>query len=260
MKPDSLFFGSVAAKYWHPEFREPNDTDLIQKEKPLFNTFVNGKRWEYHWVDALQYVLDNNKDDHYVDPDFLYTIKVSHAAWNINFEKHMKDIMFLKQKGCVLDKVLYEALYKEWEALHGKKKVKMNQMNDDFFTDAVKREFDHDWLHEFLAFGERPMHERIRKSLESPLPSKELWDKLTYQEQLQCASEEIFVVATERYLDGNPKKYKVAKGKSMKNLITSMTKGWFNLFLIENFGELYYNDEMNQHWLNKLELLKGIKK
>lgn len=248
-----LIFGSAAAKHWFPDFRDPKDLDYISRITP----FNKEKGVEYHWCEPMQYVILENKDDVFVDPDFLYTIKVSHAAWDINWDKHMKDIIFLKQKGCRLDHRLYKDLYDYWSVRHGKKKVKMSGMNQDFFKPTIDRKYDHDWLHEYLAFYERPLHERIRKDLNSPMPSKELWDKLSYEDQLKCALEETYVIATERYLfnkttEFEKLRFNIAKIKSMKNLVTSMSKGWFNLFLIENFGELYYND-LDEHWKEKIK-------
>ena len=39
----------------------------------------------------------------------------------------------------------------------------MNVENDNFFKGNIKRKFDHDWLHEQIAFNKRPMNEKIRK-------------------------------------------------------------------------------------------------
>ena len=250
-----LVFGSTAAKYWFPDFREPKDLDYISQIIP----FNKEKGVEYHWCEPMRYVILSNKDDVFVDPDFLYTIKVSHAAWDINWDKHMKDIIFLKKKGCQLDYWLYKDLYDYWSVHHGAKKVKMSGMNQDFFTPTIDREYDHDWLHEYLSFYDRPLHERIRKNMDSPLPSKALWDKLSYEDQLKCALEETYVIATERYLFNRTKEFdklcfNIAKIKSLKNLVTSMSKGWFNLFLIENFGELYYNDS-DEHWKERIKNL-----
>lgn len=249
---EKLIFGSTALKYWFPDHPyEPKDLDYICKAKSINHQ----KGVEYHWCDGLQYVIDNNKHPEYADPDFLYTIKVSHAAWDVFWDKTMHHIIFLKDKGCKLDEKLYNILYKEWEVIHGRKKVKLNVENKDFFTKTIQREYDHDWLHEYLAFDERPMHERIRKDLNNPLCSKELWDTLNHQDKIKCALEETYVIATERYLDDSMR-FKQAKIKSLKNLIVSATKGWFNLFLIENFKELYYNDIYDLHWISKIKELK----
>lgn len=243
-----LIYGSVALKHWFPSFpNKPNDIDYISKENK--KTIDE----QHYWIDSFQYILDNNVDDKYVDANFLYTIKISHASWDINWDKTMKHIAFMKKLGCVVDQTLYKMLYKEWEIIHGKKKVDLTSKNDKFFTGNITREYDHDWLHEFLAFGERPLHEKIRKNPESPLCSKELWDNLTHEDKCKCALEEIYVVATERFISkGLPTK--TSKYRSMRNLITSMTKGYFNYFMLDNFEELLYNDD--EYWIKKLKELK----
>ena len=84
-----LIFGSTALKYWFPDFkREPKDLDYISQTKPRPGT----KGVEYIWEDSFQYVLENNVDPKYVDPAFLYTIKVAHAAWDVRWDKTMHDI------------------------------------------------------------------------------------------------------------------------------------------------------------------------
>lgn len=247
-----LIFGSRAMQYWFPDCREPKrDIDIITPEK-----LKSSREIEYHWCDSFQYVFDHNKDKVYVDPDFLYTIKVSHAAWDIHWEKTMFDIRFLQAKGCKLYQGLYEMLVKEWEVIHGdKKRVNLNKPNEYFFDDAVTRKYNHDQLHQHFKFYDEPLHTKIRLDLSKALPSKELWDKLSEDDKLKCALEEIMVIATERYLFSEcPIPAKLAKYKAMKRLITSMTKGWFNLFLIVNFEQLLYYS--NEHWKRKLEELK----
>lgn len=235
-----LIFGSRAAKHWFPDFREPKgDIDYITKDK-----LQSSREKEYHWVDAFQYVLENNKSTQYVDPDFLYTIKVSHAAWDIHFDKTMLDIMFLQKKGCKLDYELYNMLLKEWEVIHGHKKVNLNKPNEYFFDDAVNRKHSHDELHQLLKYYDEPLHTKIRTDLSNAMPDYNKWCDLTPTDQFRCALEEIYVVATERYILPHNIPIKHAKQKALKQLITSMTKGWFNLFLIVNFEKLiYYNDE-----------------
>lgn len=243
----NLIFGSTAAKYWFPDFREPKDLDIISKDKLMTPEI------QYYWQESFQYIINNNNDTKYVDPNFLYTIKVSHAAWDIHWDKTMHDIKFLKNKNCILDKHLYDFLLEEWEILHRNKQINLNKKNEEFFKDDVDRKYDHDWLHNYLAFYEEPLHNKIKVDKSKALCNEHLWNRLSYEDKIKCAMEEIYVVATERYISRNITP-KVSKVKSLKNLITSMTKGWFNLFLIENFDTLLAFD--NTHWINKLKDLK----
>lgn len=248
-----MLIGSVALKHWFPDFpHKTKDVDILSCQRTK-NIPIPDAKVEIHNIEkapSLYYIIENNKDDFYADPDMLYTLKVSHAAWDIHWDKTMAHIIFLKDKGCKVIPEFYDLLWKDWCRIHGdKSKIKLDMKNEEFFTEAVERTYDHDWLHGFLAFDSEPMHNKIRKNHESPLCSKELWLQLSHDDKIKCALEEIYVVATERYLFKNERKqpWMKAKSKSMKNLITSMTKGWFNLFLIDNFKELLYND-YDEHW------------
>lgn len=122
---------------------------------------------------------------------------------------------------------------------HGAKKVKMECPNKGFFKGNIERRYDHDWLHEQFAFYDRPLNEAIRRNLDSPLCSKSLWGKLSKEDKVKCALEELHVLTAERYIFVKKRMpWKHAIVKMLKQMIVSSTRGWFNLFLIENFEEL----------------------
>ncbi len=228
-----LIYGSTAIKHWFSDFREPNDLDIIEQ-----NPRKSSKEIQYYWIDSFEYIIKNNKNLKYVDPNFLYTIKVSHASWDINWVKTMKDIEFFQEKGCELDIELYNILYKEWTKIHGKKNVKMNVPNEGFFKSNIQRDFDHDWLHEQFSYHKRPLNEKIRENINSPLCSESLWKNLTDDDKIKCAKEEIYVLMYERYLGNSLIPLNIGLIKILKKMITSTTSGFFNLFLIMNFKSL----------------------
>lgn len=243
-----LIYGSTATKHWYPEFRIPNDLDFISNEQywiPLENSY---------WIDAFKY-LENNKHHQYVDPNFLLTIKISHACYNIHWDKTMKDIGFLLNKGCVLDKDFYNLLLKDWEIIHGKKKVNLNVPNEEFFKENITRKYSHDDLHVHLAFYSEPLHTKIRKDLTSPLCSEDMFNELSKEDKIKCMLEEMYVFMFERFLlPGKTKSLKQAKYLALKQLVTSSTKGWFNLAIILNFEELIMSDiSCLQTKLNELQ-------
>jgi hypothetical protein len=238
-------------KYWYSDSREPKDLDIIDKNSPK-----STKETEYYWTDAFQYILDNNKDSAYVDPNFLITIKMSHLAWDINWDKHMKDYLFLKSKGLEVNEELFKLLYKDWENIHGKKSVKMNVPNKGFFKDNIKREIEHDKLHEYFMFYDRPLNERIRQDLSKPYCSEYMWDKLSEEGKFKCAIEEIFVLTYER--NSSIKSVPHAITKTIKQMITSTTSGWFNIYLIENFENL--RKEYHSHYRERVNLIKSQRK
>ena len=258
-----LIYGSAAIKYHFPNYdKELNDLDIITREDNKLHLEISGcKRIEQYYLPEFEYIFENNRDELYVDPDFLYTIKISHLSWDINWDKHMKAAIFLEEQGCKLDKELYDSLMIAWQRVHGKKSVKMNVKNSDFFKENIYRKFNHEYLHEQFAFYERPLNERIRKDLDSPLCSEELWNLLCTEDKIRCALEEIYVLAAERYIfvkeDERSWKLEHAVVKTLKNMITSTTSGWFNLFLKENFNLL--RTARLDHIIEKIRKLKDLK-
>jgi hypothetical protein len=112
--------------------------------------------------DVKKHILDKNKNDIYVDPNFLLTIKTSHAGWDIHWEKTMADILFLKKQGCVVDKELYNRLVKDWIGVHGKKWASLKgKTSTTFFEDAVPRKYIHDDIHEVVAVYDKPLYENL---------------------------------------------------------------------------------------------------
>ena len=255
---DTLIFGSIALKHWYPDLkREPKDLDIISKEKIEFQKA--SKRIETHWVPSFQYILDNNKDQVFVDPDFLYTIKISHALYDIWWDKTMFDIRFMQQKKCVLKKQLYRLLQIDWDYKHGRNKnFKVKGPPIEFFTSLISRQFPHDLLHYKIKFFDVPMHCKIRPKANDVLVSKSLWDALSYEEKLICAIEEASVFALERYWNIASPKFAFSKG--LKQLIISSTRGFFNLFLIENFFEiLKFDKKYPIFYKTYMELFKEIR-
>lgn len=261
-----LIYGSTAIKHFFPEYeREPKDLDIIIREDNKLLTqhleIPGYKRIEQYYLPEFEYIFEHNVDVDFVDPDFLYTIKMSHLSWDINWDKHMKSAIFLKERGAELDKTLYNSLMIAWSRVHGKKSVKMNVKNSEFFKENIYRKYNHEFLHEQFAFYDRPLNERIRKDLDSPLCSEELWNLLSEDDKLKCALEEIYVLAAERFIfvQEVDKSWKLehAVTKTLKNMITSTTSGWFNTYLKENFNTLRtYNVP---HIIDKINYLKDLK-
>lgn len=247
-----LFIGSVAAKHWWPEFRTPRDIDILT---PLTLSGSNSQicMVETSWHDAASLIIDANSHSTFADPDMLFTIKVSHAEWNIKWEKTMHDIAFMQRLGCKLLPEVDKALVKVWQQVHGKKKVNMARSMDTFFNDAVKREHDHEHLHELVAFNGRPMHERLREDHSTAWCSVERFNALTSSEQAETALEEILATAIERgklttsHLQSQKT---IAVNQAYFKLVTSMTTGWFARYLILNRNHLLC--DRRTQWMNKL--------
>lgn len=241
-----MLVGSRAAKLWYPDFREPNgDWDFKARKAPsTFAGEVISDRVEQHWDESWPDSWDNLAA---ATPNMLYTIKVSHAFWDLpgnSWNKHMNDIIFFQRKGCTLMPVMYDILYKTWIAKHGAKRANLAMTSEDFFSDAVNRKYDHDSLHESCAYYDRPLYESILKDGEAVLTDKSKFYALPYDDQLKLIREEVYATALERWVI--PSNYtcspRAAYAKAIKKTIVSLTKGWFALWIVENYSNLYAPD------------------
>lgn len=234
--------GSAALKEHFPDLtRKPKDRDYFSASALPQDGFVgSNERIETFWHDDLS-LWDWGS---IATPDELYTIKVSHAFWelkNRSWSKHMMDVLFLQSKGAKLIPELYKILYKVWEDTHGKKKVNLEADPDEFFNDKiVKRIFDHDSIHESVAYYDRPLFERILRDNSDVAVDKSKWDAMDHEDKLKMVREEIYATALERKLV--PSDYTSSPGAAynwtLQKTITSLTKGWFALFVVENFKDL----------------------
>lgn len=248
-----LLIGSVAAKHWWPEFRAPKDIDILTPTK-----IVGGDSQvcfvETSWHKAADLIFEANFDSTFLDADLLYTLKVSHAEWDIKWDKTMSDIEFMRRKGCRLMMPVYRALIEVWREEHGRKRVNMAQPMSTFFNDAVKREYDHELLHELVAFYERPLHESLRPDHGTAWCDKSKFDALSDDDKDKVVLEETLATAIERgRLTSKSKQSEkmIAVSQATKKLITSMTTGWFALYLIINRSRLLQRRDLWMPQLNK---------
>ncbi|MFC6021531.1 hypothetical protein ACFP2T_35855 [Plantactinospora solaniradicis] len=249
-----VIIGSTAIYNQWPDFpREPKDVDLFSD-----NPEDSG---DVYWHPRLSEWWGGSATE-FATLDELYTIKVSHSAWELpngSWGKHISDAMWLKTKGAELIPELHKLLYSVWEEKHGKKKVDLTQESMDFFADAVRRRYDHDSIHVSVAYGERPLYESVLKDGASvQMDMRKVWE-LPYETQLQLFREEVYATALERILV--PKEYKHSPGAAyawaLRRTITSLTKGRSSLFLIENYDQLYRpdTDYVSRHLSRKHHLI-----
>lgn len=246
-----LIFGSSAAKHFFEDFRDPKDLDYICEKESLMT-----KETQIYWIPSFQEILDRNKDDTYVDPEFLYACKASHFKWDIHWQKTANDIIFFQRKGLTLDRDLYQKLHKDWKEVHGRRWASLKgKDSESFFMDAVKRKFNHDQIHEVVAVYERPLYERILKNPETKSVecSEEKFNQLSEEDKKLLVQEEVWVTALERFLIPSDFTFgdNLAYSKSLKKLVTTMSAGWFSLWMIENYSKLYRCDSFN--WIKKFK-------
>lgn len=252
-----LIIGSTAAKHHFPDWREPKDLDAFSPNLP-----ANGDAF---WDDRLRPWFDHRVwDGDYATPSELLTIKTSHAYWDLHgtWSKHMVDLLELKRRGAVVIPWLHDLLYKVWEGRHGKKQVDLTIEAEEFFTDQVRRLYDHDALHRSVAYTPgKPLYEEALKDGKSvQMDMTKVWN-WPHDRIMAMFREEIYVTALERILI--PKNYTHSAGAAyqwaLRRTITSLTKGRSARYLVDHFDELVKPDcdyvarhRAGAHFLEKL--------
>lgn len=236
-----LLVGSTAIKHHYPDFkRDPKDIDYLVPEK-----MDTTKSVEY----LTNPILGNLEG--IASPDILYTLKISHVVgWDINWDKHMFDIQFLKKKGCKLNKSLFNDLHKYWEETHGKnKRSDLDMTAESFFNNAINT--PHDYYHTILK--EIPTYTKVLKDNAEVSVCEEKFNTLSFDEKCELVREEVMVMAYERY--NKSLSYISAYSKMLKKFTLNHAPLWEAIFIVENYVPLHrpkfnYFEKINQH-LNK---------
>lgn len=244
-----------------PISANPSEQHLIDCHivpEHIFDYIVRKGRDDYHDVLSSSQSLITMEPDisstfvMYANFEMLYTIKCSHAQFDVQWEKTMNDIKCMQKHNLnvELDEDLYEMLYDFWLKVHrnNKDKVDLDKSNEAFFDDSVQRLWDHDSLHEAMAFTDRPMYEKFKYDQSSAMLSEKLFAEAETIERIQLCLEEIYVTALERFMI--PRNFKMGRNTAMKQatkqLVTSMTKGWFPKYIIENWSRILHAHDQYQ--------------
>jgi hypothetical protein len=226
-----IVIGSTAARYWLDSWRDPKDLDAFCEDPDV--------QADAFWHDDFHKIWDDSDWGRFANLDELYTIKVSHLYWDLRngtWEKHAHDVVELKKAGAQLDLEMHKVLYGVWEERYGKKQVDLNMDKSSFFDDAVPRKYDHDSIHDSVAYGDRPLYESFLKGDEEiMIDMKKVW-AAPYEDQIRLFREEIYATALERKII--PSDYKAspraAYAWALKRTITSLTKGKSARFIVTN--------------------------
>lgn len=240
--------GSRAMRHWFADAREPQGD------------------WDYHSPNPCVEMSppdspDGGNVDVFTDirlagwewgeiatPDELYTLKISHLFWELNgfreWDKHAADVIFLERKGATFIRELYDLLLPIWKERYRRNPTNLSQSAGAFFNDDVQRQFDHDSLHESVAYGERPLFEQIlRDGSEVAVDNAKFW-AMDFDTQIKLVREEIYATALERIVI--PHGYKdspsYAYHWALRRTVTSLFKGEWALFIALNLDLLFRPD------------------
>jgi hypothetical protein len=256
----NLLIGSRALAMFNADvkIKSSTDYDVISAEP------IEGTEWHdpnfllNHEIE--QYATDykfsfNGKALYVVNPKGLAIIKRSHLWRDLSFQKHITHyhkggLADFRRYFSEVDEMLLDLRTKltRFEFPQGNPSLK--QSVTDFFDDAVTKKYNHDWLHELVAFHSKPLYTQLQIDSSSAWCEKDLWNTLSYEDKLKCVAEETYVISIERFLV--PKQwdfpYRLAYTKSLDKVCTTLCSGWFRDFAIDNYPSilgLFNADKIN---------------
>ncbi|RGB32963.1 hypothetical protein C1646_762279 [Rhizophagus diaphanus] len=181
----------------------------------------------------------------------LEALKTSQIYWPADFHKNISDLHLLrdynKDKVSIIqplcspqrDELIELILETRKPGAH----INLNISNDDFLENEdnlfVQKCISREDLYELVKYGDHPIYQGLRDDKSKTLIKKSLFEKLDYQTKIKCAKEEAMVIALERYLipmisKDQENSYKLA----LVRICTTLTKGWFRQFAIDNYPQL----------------------
>ena len=121
------------------------------------------------------------------------------------------------------------------------KNPSLDKSNEEFFDDYVTKHFDHDSIHEFVAYGDEPLYKTLKRNPALAQCERDLWDQLPIRQKIECVLEECYVIGLERWmvpavLEAQPvMPAKLAVFQALKKVCTTLSSGWFRDFAIDYF-------------------------
>jgi len=150
----------------------------------------------------------------------------------LNWPKHRDSLSELERKFLIERTTLTVQEFKN---------LSLDKSNKEFFDDYVTKHFEHDSIHEFVAYGDRPLYKTLKRKRERALCERDLWDQLATCQKVECVLEECYVIGLERWmvpavLESQPvMPTKLAVFQALKKVCTTLSSGWFRDFAIDYF-------------------------
>ena len=171
--------------------------------------------------------------------DLLFMLKKSHRFLkdSPHFWKTVQDYHTMKHVGAVVPDRLVPFLKLREKEQYTNKLPKLNQDKANFFSsDQVKYVYDHDTIHESVAFFEKPAYTYYKKDNEEVQCDKNKFFQLAQEIRLSGVAEEAFVLAIERSLVPHPGVLTPRQAwlLALSKVLSSITSGWFREFGYEN--------------------------
>jgi hypothetical protein len=231
-------FGSSLIKHYFSDFRNPRDVDFVTNSYKEVEAFSTNENEEIYCIPFLP--------DRMLTSHEIYTVKVSHAIYDINWKKHISDIRFLQLKHQKIDLKLLNDLREFWLTIHTAKKytrVDFNIPAEDFFKDNVQRKIPHDELH--LLIKNPPAYFEIAEGI---IPIESKFNDSRNKDAIVL--EEAYVIGLERF---NHTNYRDAYINAQQALVTRLHPIFIADYVIENWHRFYTAPQEYQKLFERLK-------
>lgn len=262
-----VLIGSRALNFWNPDLKikENTDWDIISYE-PIEGAewhdanFLNNAEMCFFYA-THQTVNFNGHELKVMSARGLAIIKRSHLWRNLSFQKHITHYhKYLRNLFGYYTAGDKEHLQKRTLLTHKEfpqGNPNLMQSKEDFFNDAVTKKYEHDYLHELVAFYEKPLYTKLLRESNLAWCEESKWNMLTHEDKVKCVAEETFVIAIERFMIPNGWNFPsfLAYSKALDKVCTTLCSGWFRDFAIDYYPEimLQYNLKLFHQVRNNLK-------
>lgn len=185
----------------------------------------------------------------------LFALKASHRYKKNSpyFNKTRRDYMMLKNMGYEIREDLKEFYKLREKETYNYGHPKLNVGKKDFFTgDGVEYIYDHDTIHEAVAYPNPPAYKSYQPAENEVNTSKALFDAQSHNTKLLGVLEESYVLALERSQVPFPGLVPPRKSflMALEKVCTSITSGWFRAWAYEHYDEVV--DLYDDNYIQKL--------
>jgi hypothetical protein len=257
----NILIGSRAMDYWlfTGSSHADSDYDIISStpiEGAEFHDrfFLNNDDFD-GFTNDNHVIIFQGKIVHVMNPYGLAIIKRSHLHRDLSFSKHITHYHKYLSNYIDSKSPLLKERIEMTHLAFPQQGPNLSLTKDEFFNDAVTKKYDHDWLHELFAYENHPMYTKLQKGENNVKCYLDLWYNLTHEQKLQCVQEETYVLSTERFLVPLNFKYskKLAYIRALQKVCTTVCKGWFRDFAIDNYPVILSN--FNESKVQKVQLI-----
>lgn len=201
-----------------------------------------------------EYTLPRANPFHLASADTLLVCKRSHLSCHFGWEKHIRDYhalkaaMYPEERGTFLNEMIGPELaeilklrIKETRKRFPGRKPSLDQSNESFF--AKKYPFVHDDLHRVVAYYHKPLWELCKRDHSKAWIERDMFDRLSYEDQVRMAREEAMTIALERFIipriiNGDGSDVEDFFQKAVRLVCTNLFRGFWRKFAIENWPEI----------------------